>query len=424
MILCQFQGTVRAMDPLSLANYSKDKYYAEIGHILRRAINTAVPESVLMNIHGELVDQVTKYIQHHLKRLCCMSLNGTSVNQMPTSLEEHPTTDDSNTNTNRDVFITRVENPIAEPDVWVSGTEPPKVFHEQLSVGKTGIPMPKSAGSIMDCASTHATLIKQNEFLMEQNQYLQSQFSDLFDMYRLTHDLVKDMAQKIQELSSYQNKSNTYSEKKQNKSRSKSTGRRKTHFRSDVNTDNDTSLREFAVQNNNMQTTFHMPNVTPHRQRETSRPMVATKRAATPMLKMPQKPAGPDFNVPPPNTWRKKKAPSTRRRIDFQHNDIPNRNRRNTNKIRTKQDVTFREVKLDPTVSPFFPKSYAPVHSMNYQPDQATLHSHNIGPYGINNHRCFFCGEPGHTSEICGHGRPINCYKCNRKGHKSHHCPY
>ena len=62
MILCQFQGTATAMDPLLLANYSKDKYYAEIGYILRQAINTAVPESVLMNIHVELVDQVTKYI--------------------------------------------------------------------------------------------------------------------------------------------------------------------------------------------------------------------------------------------------------------------------------------------------------------------------------------------------------------------------
>ena len=162
---------------------------------------------------------------------------------------------------------------------------------------------------------------------MEQNQYLQSQFSDLFNMYRLTHDLVKDMAQKIQELSSYQNR---YSEKKQNKSGSKSIGRRKTHFKSNVNADNGTSLREFAVQNNNMLTTFHRPNVTPHRQRETSRPIVATKRAATPMLKMPQKPAGPDFNVPSPNYWRKKKAPSTQ--------------------------------------------------------------SHIIGPHGIDNHCCFFCG--------------------------------
>ena len=173
-----------------------------------------------------------------------------------------------------------------------------------------------------------------------------------------------------------------------------------------------------------MQTTFHRPNVTPHRQRETSRPMVATKRTATPMLKMPQKPAGPDFNVPPPNYWRKKKAPSTRMRIDFQHNDIPNRNGRNTTKLRSKQNVSFKEVKLDPTVSPFFPNSYVPAHSMNYQKDQATLQSHIIGPYGIHNHRCFFCGEPDHTSEICGHGRPIHCYKCNRKGHKSHHCPY
>ena len=271
MILCQFQGTVRAMDPLSLSNFSKDKYYAEIRHILCQAINTAVPESVLMNIHVELVNQVTQYIQHHLKRLCCMSLNETSVNQMPTSLEEHQATDDSNAITNQGVFITRAENPIAEPDVWVSETEPPKVFHEKLSVSKT-----KSAGSIMDCVSTHVTLIKQNKVSMEQNQYLQSYFSDLFNMYRLTHDLVKDMAQKIQELSSYQNKSNTYSEKKQNKSRSKSTGRRKTHFKSKFYADNDTSLREFAVQNNNM-------------------------------LKMPQKPAGPDFNVPPPNYWRKKK---------------------------------------------------------------------------------------------------------------------
>ena len=127
IILCQFQGTVRAMDPLSLANYSKDKYYAEIGHILRQAINTAVPESVLMNIHAELVNQVTQYIQHHLKRLSCMSLNETSVNQMPISLEELQTTDDSNTNTNQDVFITRVKTLLQNQTFGLVGQSLPRL---------------------------------------------------------------------------------------------------------------------------------------------------------------------------------------------------------------------------------------------------------------------------------------------------------
>ena len=78
--------------------------------------------------------------------------------------------------------------------------------------------------------STHATVIKQNEFLTEQNQYLQSQLSDLFDMCSLTHDLVKNMTEQIQKLSSYQNKSNSYSEKRQKKYGSKATVKRKSHL--------------------------------------------------------------------------------------------------------------------------------------------------------------------------------------------------
>ena len=36
--------------------------------------------------------------------------------------------------------------------------------------------------------------------------------------------------------------------------------------------------------------------------------------------------------------------------------------------------------------------------------------------------RCWFCAEPGHTKEQCGHGKKIQCNRCKRFGHKSKFC--
>jgi len=36
--------------------------------------------------------------------------------------------------------------------------------------------------------------------------------------------------------------------------------------------------------------------------------------------------------------------------------------------------------------------------------------------------RCFYCAEPGHTRETCGHGRPVKCNSCHRMGHKAKYC--
>ena len=37
---------------------------------------------------------------------------------------------------------------------------------------------------------------------------------------------------------------------------------------------------------------------------------------------------------------------------------------------------------------------------------------------------CGFCGERGHNSEVCGHGRPIKCRNCNGYRHKEKVCWY
>jgi ribA/ribD-fused uncharacterized protein len=35
---------------------------------------------------------------------------------------------------------------------------------------------------------------------------------------------------------------------------------------------------------------------------------------------------------------------------------------------------------------------------------------------------CGFCGERGHSSDVCGHGRPIKCRHCDSFGHKQKRC--
>ena len=65
--------------------------------------------------------------------------------------------------------------------------------------------------------------------------------------------------------------------------------------------------------------------------------------------------------------------------------------------------------KLNPLTDPWFPRFYSSATSSNHDADS---------------HRCFFCGEGGHTTSICGHGRPITCHNCDRTGHKACVCPY
>ena len=55
--------------------------------------------------------------------------------------------------------------------------------------------------------------------------------------------------------------------------------------------------------------------------------------------------------------------------------------------------------------------------------------SPNKNPYPVpqgdtrgHNHRCHFCSEPGHTKEVCRHGKPLQCQRCLRYGHKSKFC--
>jgi lysophospholipase L1-like esterase len=36
--------------------------------------------------------------------------------------------------------------------------------------------------------------------------------------------------------------------------------------------------------------------------------------------------------------------------------------------------------------------------------------------------RCFFCGIPGHMKQQCRHGRPLQCRKCEKYGHKARVC--
>ena len=40
----------------------------------------------------------------------------------------------------------------------------------------------------------------------------------------------------------------------------------------------------------------------------------------------------------------------------------------------------------------------------------------------FNNVCCDFCGEDGHVSSVCRHGKPISCYKCGIQGHKEKKC--
>lgn len=36
--------------------------------------------------------------------------------------------------------------------------------------------------------------------------------------------------------------------------------------------------------------------------------------------------------------------------------------------------------------------------------------------------RCYFCGEDGHISDVCFHGKPIECDECGVSGHKKRWC--
>ncbi len=50
----------------------------------------------------------------------------------------------------------------------------------------------------------------------------------------------------------------------------------------------------------------------------------------------------------------------------------------------------------------------------------------NFNPRTGNNRdrqiRCYFCAEPGHTKDSCGHGKPVMCSNCRNTGHKAKFC--
>ena len=38
--------------------------------------------------------------------------------------------------------------------------------------------------------------------------------------------------------------------------------------------------------------------------------------------------------------------------------------------------------------------------------------------------KCWYCGEPNHTSSVCRHGKELVCRNCDGRGHKAKFCPY
>ncbi len=54
-----------------------------------------------------------------------------------------------------------------------------------------------------------------------------------------------------------------------------------------------------------------------------------------------------------------------------------------------------------------------------------TAHSDTL-PYSAPNQTrvdsyCWYCGETGHVTKSCHHGKPIQCGLCNNWGHKQKH---
>ena len=44
--------------------------------------------------------------------------------------------------------------------------------------------------------------------------------------------------------------------------------------------------------------------------------------------------------------------------------------------------------------------------------------------FGRRDPGCGYCGEPGHSSDVCGHGRPVRCRHCQGFRHKEKSCWY
>ena len=59
-------------------------------------------------------------------------------------------------------------------------------------------------------------------------------------------------------------------------------------------------------------------------------------------------------------------------------------------------------------------RSHLPEPWHNAKPRRAESHSRDPG--------CGFCGERGHNTDVCGHGRPIKCRNCHGHRHKEKMC--
>lgn len=68
-----------------------------------------------------------------------------------------------------------------------------------------------------------------------------------------------------------------------------------------------------------------------------------------------------------------------------------------------------------------YQRGYQPRH----RPDHAREHNPSGRRYGAGVRqqiRCYYCSEPGHTKDQCGHGKPVKCNQCKNTGHKAKFC--
>ena len=236
MILNQFQATVREMNPILLSSYSRKKYSKEIEHILQQTAGSHIPLSVIENECTTLTDQYNHYIQHRLKRLCCLSASneGKSMNESSdNSSNEDKSMNESSANSSiegksknessdnsrldyldprdmPDVYITHVQDPPTDDTdgsesvsqkAWLTSKPPPAPdcqIHPR-SVGFEG-PVNYYHKNNLCVQKQTKYLLEQNEFLAEQNQNLKEQFSNLLDVYWMTHKRVQELTGKVQRL--------------------------------------------------------------------------------------------------------------------------------------------------------------------------------------------------------------------------------
>ena len=126
----------------------------------------------------------------------------------------------------------------------------------------------------------------------------------------------------------------------------------------------------------------------------------------------------------------------------YMYNDGKTLNRTGTNKLcknlklpnkHNISDVTWKPVSSHNTPKLMSVQEQEPAYPMVFNKPPSNIMNLDVNPLKTsqtlmrgdsrgNNHRCMYCFETGHTTEVCRHCKPLRCTKCLALGHKSKFC--